>query len=157
EVEELLAEARYDDEEIARYLNLGTRELTPLAILLREGRLRAGLSQAQVADILGTSQNTVSAIETASSTPDRAVLERLRRPYGIDEAEAAVAYIETRAQVGLVPQVVLPWPLNPRVIPRSQWFRQLRAHLGLTRSEFADRRGVNPAHISTAERPDALS
>jgi transcriptional regulator with XRE-family HTH domain len=157
DAEQLLVDARYTDEEIAGYLRLTVREMTPLAVLLREARLQAGLSQAQVAAVLGTSQNSVSAIETAQFTPDRTALKRLRHLYDIPEAEAAAAYFETRAQVGLVPQVALPWPLNPRVVPRSQWFRQLRAHLGMTRGEFAERLGVDPTHVNTAERPDTVS
>lgn len=47
------------------------------ASLLREARLAAGLSQAELADRSGTSQATLSDYERGAKTPSAATLERI--------------------------------------------------------------------------------
>jgi transcriptional regulator with XRE-family HTH domain len=47
------------------------------ATLLREARLRAGLSQAQLAERSGTSQATLCAYERGTKTPSASTLERV--------------------------------------------------------------------------------
>ncbi len=48
-----------------------------IALVLRRARLRAGLSQAQLAAQAGTSQATVSAYESGRKQPSVATLDRL--------------------------------------------------------------------------------
>jgi len=65
------------------------------AAVLRDARLRAGLSQAQLAARAGTSQATISAYESATKEPSVATLSRLLAATGatltVSSAAPAVA------------------------------------------------------------------
>jgi transcriptional regulator with XRE-family HTH domain len=152
--EELLAGAGWDEDERAALLDRPERVETPVAALLREARTTAGLSQQQVAAAIGVTQNSVSAMETAHYSPNAETWQRLTKLYELDASDVAVAVYQTRQATGVIPEVNLPWPLDPTVIPRPRWFRQLRAHLGRTRGELGELLGVAGSTIAVAERPD---
>jgi transcriptional regulator with XRE-family HTH domain len=153
--EELLASAGWDAAERAAVLDRPERAETPVAALLREARTTAGLNQEQVAAALGVAQNSVSAMETAHYSPNAETWERLIKLYDLDPRDVAVAVFQTRQLTGVVPEVNLPWPLDPITIPRPRWLRQVRAHLGCTRGELGELLGVAGSVIATAERPDS--
>lgn len=154
---ELFEQAGYTEAEIADYLEPDKQQLSPLAQLLRQLRDDAGLTQVQVAAAMGIAQNSVSALETSHFLPDRRLLERLRQLYGADPVDLEAAFFESRSQTGQVPRVVLPWPLDPRGLPQQRWFRQLRAHLGLTRAELSYSLDVDRAAVASAENPAATA
>ena len=59
------------------------------ASLLREVRIRAGLTQRALAEAAGTSQSAVAAIESGSKQPTVATLDRLLRAAGSELVPAA--------------------------------------------------------------------
>lgn len=152
--DELLTSAGWDEDERKDFLERPERADTPLAELLREARIAANLSQQQVAAAIGVAQNSVSAMETAHYSPNPETLDRLTRLFDLDQSDVAVAVFETRREAGVVPSVSLPWPLDPVDLPRSRWFRQLRAHLGWTRAQLGGHLGIATSTISDAEQPD---
>lgn len=52
--------------------------------LLREGRLRAGLTQAEVAARVGTTQSAIARWEAGKATPSLETLTRVLRACGLD-------------------------------------------------------------------------
>jgi transcriptional regulator with XRE-family HTH domain len=54
------------------------------AALIREARRRAGLSQRELADRVGTTQSAIARWETGRSAPSLASLERLVRACGLE-------------------------------------------------------------------------
>jgi len=55
-----------------------------LASILREARLRAGLSQAELARRAGVAKSTIGRIETGARVPSTELLERLVRAAGFE-------------------------------------------------------------------------
>lgn len=152
--EQLLNDAGWTDTEIEEYLHPQEQERNAVAVLLRAAREAAGLNQMQVAAATGSVQNSISAIELGHHLPNEELWSKLIELYGLDPVEAAVARHQARRDAGTYPEVALPWPLDPSLLPRPRWFRQLRAHLGLTRGELAERIGVEQYVIASSERPD---
>lgn len=76
---------------------------------LRKFRDKAGLSQAQLADAVGYSNDTISKVETAAQAPSPALAERLDAHFETDDAfqelqplAAAVAGLGGRIKAGEV-------------------------------------------------------
>ncbi len=68
--------------------NLAGVDTTDFAQLLKEGRDRAGMSQARLGELVGRSASTVRAWERGSSLPgDPAVVTAIAAALGLDEAE----------------------------------------------------------------------
>jgi len=151
---QLLTDAGWSAEEIEEYLQPEAEERNPVAVLLRTAREEAGLNQTQVAAAIGTVQNSVSALELGHYLPNEVVWSKLISLYDLDPTDAAVAQYQARRDTGSYPEVALPWPLDPGNVPRPRWFRQLRAHLGLDRSELADRIGVDRHVMPRVEHPE---
>lgn len=55
-----------------------------IASLVREARRRAGLTQAQLAELAGVPKSTVGRIETEARTPSTELVERLVRAAGLE-------------------------------------------------------------------------
>ncbi|MDQ3306555.1 MAG: helix-turn-helix domain-containing protein [Actinomycetota bacterium] len=61
-------------------------------LLIREARLRAGLTQAELAQRAGTSQPAVARYERGDVSPRVATLDRVVRACGLELVPALVAY-----------------------------------------------------------------
>lgn len=95
---------------------------------LRDVRLVAGLSRAQLAERVGVSEATVKAWETGVRAPRAAVQVRLARVLGLDFEDLEVAGPED-----------------------AEDLRRLRESLGLTRAEAAARLGIDPSALKRVE------
>ncbi len=70
--------------------------LEPLAAVIRKAREDAGLSQKELAKLLGVTQAAVSNWETAESRPGVVRIRALAEALGIDDAELTSAAELTR-------------------------------------------------------------
>ncbi|HET6794716.1 MAG TPA: helix-turn-helix domain-containing protein [Acidimicrobiales bacterium] len=92
--------------------------------LLRDARLRAGLSQVELARRAGITQSVVSAYESGSRQPSLPTLERLVRATG-HELDVKVNTASAGAVSGLT-------PLSQRLTLHSSQVRDIAARHGLT-------------------------
>lgn len=69
---------------------------SPLAVLLRQVRLEAGLTQRQLADALGQSQSYVSKYEADEQRLDLTELEAICKAAGVDLLSFVERYVESR-------------------------------------------------------------
>ena len=85
----------------------------PVWALIKEARRRAGLSQAELAKRIGTSQSAIARYERARSMPDLATLHRIAEACGFElrlelaEQDAQRAATEAAALARTVEQRVL--------------------------------------------------
>ena len=71
-----------------------------LAGLLRELRLSAGLSQADVAEQMGIAQTAISDLEICERRPDFFVISELCELYGQPSLDELMAEVKRRVKIG---------------------------------------------------------
>ncbi len=109
---------------------------------LRQARVRAGLSQGDLAQRLDLSQPTVSTWESGTSTPKPANLTALNRILDI----GAEGDTEDESD-----------PEAPSSSPYGEWLARTRTAKGLTRRELAEQSGVSEPQIWNIETGQTLN
>jgi len=109
------------------------------AARLKDARIRAGLSQGELADRLDVSQPTVSTWETGASSPRVATRGALERVLDIGPDAAAHNEHEDGGDgADAEAQATSPY---------GEWLVRARTRLGLTRRELSERSGLREPHI----------
>lgn len=110
----------------------------PAAEAIRRERIRAGLSQAELADRVGVSQATVSTWEIGTSSPRASRVEALNRV--LDLGREGGDDFET-----------------PTASAYGEWLSRTRPRSGMTRRELAERSGVSEPQIWNIETGKTLN
>jgi transcriptional regulator with XRE-family HTH domain len=104
---------------------------------LREARVRAGLSQGDLASLVGVSQTAISTWESGTARPREGARRRL------------LAALALRDDTSTVSTEELHDVSRPRVVPEQ--LRDARIRAGLSQGDLALRIGVSQATVSTWE------
>lgn len=120
--------------------------LAALGLELARNRRRAGLTQREVAERMGTTQSSIARVESGAARPSLDFLDRFARASGIPISmefgkpalpESSVAARRKRVRSALGEYVFDPWLRNPSKLEK----RALDAQ-GLTREYFQRKRAA---------------
>lgn len=125
----------------------GRTALVQLGSRLRTARVEAGLTQAQAAEVVGTTGQTVRNWETAKTEPPTAAIRKLADRYNVSEE----ALMQDLAGTPVPPRPARRFRYD-RVAVDGSKLSDARTQANLTQVEVAYRTGLHPRAIGRYER-----